>query len=62
MSEDIKSNDKHIRELFFDYVENFDKFINTSNKSAGTRARKSLMGIKKISTEIRKQIQEIKNT
>lgn len=61
MTDDIKNNDDIIRELFFDYIENIDKFLNTGNKSAGTRARKALMGMKKISTDLRKQIQDIKN-
>jgi hypothetical protein len=37
----------------------YDKF-ERGNKSAGTRARKSLQNIKKISQEIRIQIQEAK--
>jgi hypothetical protein len=37
----------------------YEKF-ERGNKSAGTRARKSLQNIKKISQEIRIQIQEVK--
>jgi hypothetical protein len=37
----------------------YEKF-ERGNKSAGTRARKSLQNVKKISQEIRNQIQEAK--
>ena len=39
----------------------YEKF-ERGNKSAGTRARKSLQNIKKISQEIRNHIQEAKKT
>jgi hypothetical protein len=39
----------------------YEKF-ERGNKSAGTRARKSLQNVKKISQEIRNQIQEAKKT
>lgn len=42
------------------FNEHFDKFIN-NNAAAGTRARKSLMLIGKLSKELRADIQEIKN-
>jgi archaellum component FlaC len=48
-----------------DEIENlkmeYEKF-ERGNKSAGTRARKSLQNVKKISQEIRNQIQETKKT
>ena len=37
------------------------KFYEKGNKAAGTRARKSLMELKKLSHEIRQEIQDIKN-
>ncbi|MBN1131353.1 MAG: hypothetical protein JXA71_20370 [Chitinispirillaceae bacterium] len=39
----------------------YEKF-ERGNKSAGTRARKSLQNVKKISQEIRNQIQEAKKS
>jgi len=39
----------------------YEKF-ERGNKSAGTRARKSLQNVKKISQEIRNHIQEAKKT
>jgi|TARA_R100000005_G_C4969649_1_gene183083 hypothetical protein len=37
------------------------KFYEKGNKAAGTRARKHLMTLKKLSHEIRQEIQEKKN-
>jgi len=42
--------------------EDFDKFYNKSNKAAGTRARKAMQDIKVLAQDIRKEIQEAKNT
>ena len=47
-----------IVQLFEDFRENHEKFINDKNKSAGTRARKAIGEIKKIATEYRKQSTE----
>ncbi|WP_103019063.1 histone H1 [Salinibacter altiplanensis] len=41
--------------------EDLMKFYEKGNKAAGTRARKSLMKLKKLSHEVRQEIQEIKN-
>jgi hypothetical protein len=38
------------------------KFYEKGNKAAGTRARKTLQEIKKVSQEIRLEIQDKKNT
>lgn len=38
-----------------------EKFYDKGNKAAGTRARKQLQDLKKLSQEIRLEIQEIKN-
>jgi hypothetical protein len=46
-----------INELEPDMVKFYDK----GNKAAGTRARKTLQTIKKVSQEIRLEIQSIKN-
>lgn len=39
-----------------------DKFYNKGNKTAGTRARKTLQELKKLSQEIRIDIQNQKNS
>lgn len=38
-----------------------DKFYNKANKTAGTRARKSLQDLKKVAQDIRLDIQNKKN-
>ena len=43
-----------------DAHQEIEKFVN-GNKSAGTRARKSMQIIKETAQNVRKQIQEIKN-
>ncbi len=41
--------------------EDLMKFYEKGNKAAGTRARKSLMDLKKLAHEMRQEIQDIKN-
>ena len=41
--------------------EDLMKFYEKGNKAAGTRARKSMMDLKKLAHEIRQEIQDIKN-
>ncbi len=41
--------------------EDLVKFYDKGNKAAGTRARKQLQELKKLSQEIRLEIQDIKN-
>jgi vacuolar-type H+-ATPase subunit H len=41
--------------------EDLMKFYEKGNKAAGTRARKSMMELKKRAHEIRQEIQDIKN-
>jgi len=50
-----------LTEVLNDAEEDLMKFYEKGNKAAGTRARKSLMELKKLSHEIRQEIQDIKN-
>lgn len=50
-----------VKELVSDLEQDLDKFYNKGNKAAGTRARKSLQDLKKLSQEIRLEIQGMKN-
>ena len=43
-----------IKELFNEFEENHEKFVEKGNKSAGARARKAIGGIKKLVTDYRK--------
>jgi hypothetical protein len=50
-----------VKSLVDSLEEDMDKFYNKSNKTAGTRARKTLQDMKKLAQEIRIEIQEKKN-
>ena len=47
-----------IRTEYENLMSNFDTFVEKHNNSAGTRARKHLLALKKLSHELRKQISE----
>jgi hypothetical protein len=51
---------EEMQKLVAEYVDERTKF-NAGNKSAGTRARKALQGIKTLAQDERKAIQEQKN-
>jgi hypothetical protein len=50
-----------IKNLTAELEVDLDKFYNKGNKAAGTRARKQLQDLKKLSQEIRLEIQDMKN-
>jgi hypothetical protein len=50
-----------ITTMYETYVTENDKFMNSGNKAAGTRARKALAEIGKLIKVRRKEIQDIKN-
>lgn len=50
-----------VKNLMTELEDDLDKFYNKGNKAAGTRARKQLQDLKKLSQDIRLEIQEIKN-
>jgi hypothetical protein len=45
----------------FNLKEDFEKFFVRSNKTAGTRIRRTMQELKKISQEIRNDVQEYKS-
>jgi len=47
--------------LLMEVQEDFRKFYQDSNKAAGTRVRKGMLEFRKLTHEIRQEIQEIKN-
>jgi len=53
---------EQIRSLISELETDMEKFYDKGNKAAGTRARKTLQEIKKVSQEIRLEIQDMKNT
>ncbi len=50
-----------LKELMAGLEEDLVKFYEKGNKAAGTRARKQLQELKKLSQDIRLEIQDIKN-
>jgi len=52
---------EQVRNLISELEPDMDKFYEKGNKAAGTRARKTLQEIKKVSQEIRLEIQDMKN-
>lgn len=50
-----------VKNLMSDLEVEMSKFYDKGNKAAGTRARKHLQNLKKLSQEIRLEIQDIKN-
>ena len=49
-----------IKELIDSLEDDMDKFYNKGNKTAGTRARKTLQDLKKVAQDIRVDIQDKK--
>lgn len=53
---------EQVRSLVAELEEDMAKFYDKKNKAAGTRARKQLQDLKKVSQEIRLEIQDMKNS
>lgn len=52
---------EEVKGLVSELEEDMEKFYEKGNKAAGTRARKQLQDLKKLSQVIRLEIQEMKN-
>lgn len=52
---------EQVKSLMSELEGDLEKFYDKGNKAAGTRARKQLQELKKLSQEIRLEIQERKN-
>lgn len=50
-----------MKSLFETYVTENEKFVSSGNKAAGTRARKALTELGKLTKTRRKEIQDAKN-
>lgn len=50
-----------IKNLIGSFEKDMHKFYEKGNKAAGTRARKGLQELRKLSQEVRLEIQDIKN-
>lgn len=49
-----------LKNLVASMEDDFDKFYNKSNKTAGTRARKTLQELKTMAQDLRQEIQNMK--
>ena len=61
MKKDNMSHHAELLEKVQEYTDNHDKFVEKGNKAAGTRARKALSEIAKLTKSQRKAIQDVKN-
>ena len=62
MNEEIEHSINDLNDNFDHFSVDVVNFLEKGNKSAATRARKSLLEISKLCKDIRKQIQDIKNS
>jgi len=53
---------EQLKSMIAELEPELNKFYEKGNKAAGTRARKQLQELKKVSQEIRLEIQDFKNT
>ncbi len=53
---------EQVKNMVTELEEDMNKFYEKGNKAAGTRARKQLQELKKVSQEIRLEIQDMKNS
>jgi len=53
---------EQMRSMIAELEDDMSKFYDKGNKAAGTRARKQLQELKKVSQEIRLEIQDMKNS
>ncbi len=52
---------QQIKEIIDRVEEDFGKFYEKNNKAAGTRIRKAMQELKNLATDIRKEVQNMKN-
>ncbi|HSJ69751.1 histone H1 [Anditalea andensis] len=51
-----------IKDLVLGMESDFEKFYDKKNQAAGTRVRKGMQDLKNLAQDIRKEVQDIKNT
>ena len=51
-----------LRDLVMSLEGDFQKFYDKNNQAAGTRVRKGMQEMKNLAQEIRKEVQDIKNS
>ncbi len=53
---------EEVRDLILSLEDDFLKFYDKENQAAGTRVRKGMQELKNIAQDIRKEVQDIKNS
>lgn len=53
---------QEVKTLIDSMEADFEKFYEAKNKAAGTRIRKGLMDLKNLAQDIRKEVQDMKNS
>jgi len=51
-----------VRDLVMSLEGDFEKFYEKGNSAAGTRVRKGMQDLKNLAQELRKEVQDMKNT
>lgn len=51
-----------IKDLVLSLEDDFEKFYSKNNQAAGTRVRKGMQDLKNLAQDIRKEVQDIKNS
>jgi len=53
---------EEVRDLILSLEDDFIKFYDKDNQAAGTRVRKGMQELKNIAQDIRKEVQDLKNS
>lgn len=58
----MNNNFNKLRDLVMSLESDFEKFYDKNNAAAGTRVRKGMQDLKNMAQDIRKEVQDAKNT
>jgi hypothetical protein len=58
----IMNRFSEIKDLVLGMESDFEKFYDKKNQAAGTRVRKGMQDLKNLAQDIRKEVQDIKNS
>ena len=58
----MNNNFSKLRDLVMSLESDFEKFYDKNNAAAGTRVRKGMQDLKNMAQDIRKEVQEAKNS
>lgn len=58
----MSNNFNKLKDLVMSLESDFEKFYDKNNAAAGTRVRKGMQDLKNMAQDIRKEVQDAKNT